>query len=71
MLLYPAEDLGDTGDVLSPMLKLSSVVGWSLAEWWPCLGDGAFKCSLNLSRNVLADSPLYTSLPPNSWHLHQ
>ena len=56
---------------LPTMLKLSGVVGWPVMEWWPHLGDGAFKCSLNLSPKVLVDFPIYSSSQSNPWHLYQ
>ena len=33
-------------------------------------GDGAFRCSLNLSPNVLAVSPMYSSSYSNWSHLY-
>ena len=47
---------------LLTLLKLYNVVGWSVVDWWPYVGYDALRCSLNLSPNVLADSPMYSSL---------
>ena len=41
--------------------KFSIDVLWLLLFWCPKIGDGAFKCSLYLSPNVLADPPMYSS----------
>ena len=35
---------------LPTILKLSSVVWWPMVDWWPYMGEGAFRCSLNLSQ---------------------
>ena len=43
------------------VLKLSTVVVWPVVFWCSMIGDGAFKCSLYCSSNVLADSPIYSS----------
>ena len=55
------------------ILKLSAVVVWSVVFWCSKIGDGAFKCSLNCSSNVLADFPIYSSsdsvLPYLSLHI--
>ena len=51
---------------LSTMPKLSSVV-----DLWPYMGEGAFKCSLNLSPNVLVDFNMYSSLQSHLLHLQQ
>ena len=37
---------------------------------WSCVGEGAFRCSLNLSPKVLADSPIYSSLLSTLLHLN-
>ena len=50
---------------LATMLNLSSVV-----EWWPHIGEGASRCSLNLSPNVLADSPMYSPSKSSLLHLY-
>ena len=44
---------------LPTMVKLSSVVGWPVVHWWPYMVEGAFRCSLNVSPNVLAESLMY------------
>ena len=46
---------------LPTILKLLSVVEWPVMLLWPNIGEGAFWCSLNLSPNVLAVSPMYSS----------
>ena len=46
---------------LPTMVKLSIVVSWPVMVVWSCMGEGCFKCSLNLSPKVLADSPIYSS----------
>ena len=51
---------------LPRILKLSIDVLWSLMFWWWNIGEGVFKCSLNLSPKVLADSPTYASSHPIS-----
>ena len=43
------------------ILKFSIVVSWPLLSWSAKIGDGDFICSLNLSLNVLPDSPIYSS----------
>ena len=43
------------------ILKFSIDVSWPLILWCWNIGEGAFKCSLNLSPNVLPDSPMYSS----------
>ena len=37
---------------------------------WSYIGEGAFRCSLNLSPNVLAVSPMYSSLHSNMSQLY-
>ena len=44
---------------LPTMLKFSSVAVWPMMLLWLWIGEGAFRCSLNLSPNVLAVSPMY------------
>ena len=51
---------------LPRILKLSIDVMWPLMFWWWYIGEGVFKCSLNLSPKVLPDSPTYSSLQPIS-----
>ena len=46
---------------LPAMLKLSIVTVWPEVLKWSYVGEGAFRCSLNLSANVLDDSPIYSS----------
>ena len=47
--------------LFSIILKFSKDDSWPLMIWWWNIGDGAFKCSLYLSPNVLPDSPMYSS----------
>ena len=51
---------------LPRILKLSIDVIWPLMFWWWYIGEGVFKCSLNLSPKVLPDSPTYSSSQPIS-----
>ena len=46
---------------LPRILKLSIDAIWPLMFWWWYIGEGVFKCSLNLSPKVLPDSPTYSS----------
>ena len=46
---------------LPTMLKLSNVILWPVMFWWSYIGEGALRCSLNLSPKVLEDSPMYSS----------
>ena len=47
------------------ILKLSSVVLWPVMLKWSNIGKGAFRCSLNLSPNVLEHSPsILHCIPP-------
>ena len=55
---------------LPTTLKLSSVVVWPEVLLWSCMGEGAFRCSLNLSPNVLDVSPMYSSSHSNLSHLN-
>ena len=55
---------------LLTMLKFSSVVIWPVMLKWTYIGEGAFRCSLNLSPNVLEDSPIYSSLHSTLSHLN-
>ena len=43
---------------LPTMLNLSRDNSWPVMLWWSWMGDGALMCSLNLSENVLPDSPI-------------
>ena len=54
---------------LPTTLKLSSVVVWPEVLLWSCMGEGAFRCSLNLSPSVLDVSPMYSSSHSNLSHL--
>ena len=47
------------------------VAMWPVLFWCSCMGDGAFRCSLYLSSNVLDDSPIYSSLQSILSHLNQ
>ena len=51
---------------LPRILKLSIDVIWPLVLWCWYIGEGVFKCSLNLSPKVLPDSPTYSSSHPIS-----
>ena len=55
---------------LPTMLKLSSVVEWPVVLLWSWIGEGTFRCSLNLSPNVLAVSPIYSSSHSKLSHLN-
>ena len=56
--------------VLPHMLKLSMVTLWPVGLKWSYIGEGAFWCSLNLSQNVLEDSPIYSSSHSTLSHLY-
>ena len=45
---------------LPKMEKLSRVTEWPEMLIWSCIGEGDFRCSLNLSSKFLADSPMYS-----------
>ena len=55
---------------LPTMLKLLIVVEWPLMLLWSYIGEGAFRCSLNLSPNVLAVPPMYSSSHSNMSQLY-
>ena len=55
---------------LPTMLKFWSVVVWPEMLLWSWMGEGAFRCSLNLSPNVLDVSPMYSSSHSNLSHLN-
>ena len=61
--------------ILCPSLpiiwKLSIVIVWPVVFWCSNIDEGAFKCSLYLSPNVLADSPIYSSSHSVLPHLNQ
>ena len=48
--------------LLPIILKFSTDVVCPVLLWCSCIGDGAFRCSLYLSSEVLADSPMHSSL---------
>ena len=50
--------------------KLSMVTVWPEMLEWLCIGEGAFRCSLNLSAKFLADSPMYSSSQSILSHLY-
>ena len=43
------------------ILKLLMVTLWPLMLLWSYMGEGVFRCSLNLSPKVLEDSAIYSS----------
>ena len=45
---------------LPTISKFSMLMLWPVVLWWSNMGDRAFWCSLNLSPNVLEDSPIYS-----------
>ena len=45
---------------LSTMLKFSNETWWPVVLKWSKIGEGALRCFLNLSLNVLDDSPMYS-----------
>ena len=55
---------------LSSMVKLSIVTLWPEMLWWSYMGDGALRCSFNLSSKFLADSPIYSSSQSTLSHLY-
>ena len=58
--------------VLLPIiLKLSYAVLWPVMQLWLCIGEGSFRCSLNLSPKVLEVSPIYSSSHTSSPHWNQ
>ena len=71
-IVHPYKDgfLDCSGNVfpsLCTMLRFSKVVMWPVVDWWPYVHDGVFRYSLNLSPDVLANSPMY--LPMFREHL--
>ena len=48
------------------VLKIFTVVRQPVMVWWLCVCEGAFRCSLYLSPNVLADSSMYLFITINS-----
>ena len=55
---------------LPTTVKLLIVVEWPEMLLWSNMGEGAFRCSLNLSPNVLAVSPIYSWSHSNLSHLY-
>ena len=55
---------------LPSMEKLSIATAWPEMLRWSCMGDGALRCSLNLSSKFLADSPIYSSSQFTLSHLY-
>ena len=55
---------------LPTTLKFSSVVVWHVVLKWSYIGEGAFRYSLNLSQNVLEDSPMCSSSHSTLSHLY-
>ena len=55
---------------LANILKSSIDTVWPEMLIWSCIGEGAFRCSLNLSPKFLADSPIYSSLHSTLLHLN-
>ena len=55
---------------LPAILKLSTVVVLLLVSEWSHIGEGTLRCSLNLSPNVLEDSPIYSSAHFNLSYLN-
>ena len=51
---------------LPTMPKLSRVMGWPVVNWWPCMGGGAFRCSLNLSPNLICQTHCFEE--PVAWN---
>ena len=72
-LMYMASftALGILWSFLPIILKFSTGVMWPVLLWCSCIGDGAFRCSIYLSSNVLADSPIYSSSQSILSHLNQ
>ena len=62
-LMYNASlmDLMRFWSSLPTILNFSIVTVWPEVLEWSYIGEGAFWCSLNLSPNVLDDSPRYSS----------
>ena len=48
-------------DSLCTRVKHSGLIECPVVLLWWWIGDGALKCSLSLSPNVLPDSPMYSS----------
>ena len=54
---------------LPTMLKFLTVVLWPVMYWWSYIGEGTFSSSLNLSPNVLPDSPNLSTSQSTSLHI--
>ena len=56
---------------LPTILKLLMVTLWPLMLLWSYMGEGGFRCSLNISPKVLEDSPIYSSSQStlSQWYL--
>ena len=55
---------------LPTILKFSNETWWPVVLKWSKTGEGALRCSLNLSPNVLDDSPIYSSSHSTLLHLN-
>ena len=55
---------------LPTISKLSMVTLWPEMTEWSWMGEGVFRCSLNLSAKFLADSPMYSSSQSTLLHLY-
>ena len=55
---------------LPSMVKLSIVTSWPEMLWWSYMGDGALRCSFNLSSKFLTDSSIYSSSQSTLSHLY-
>ena len=55
---------------LANILKSSIDTVWPEMLIWSCIGEGSFRCSLNLSPKFLADSPIYSSSQSTLLHLN-
>ena len=55
---------------LPTILKFSKETWWPVVLKWSKTGEGALRCSLNLSPNVLDDSPMYSSSHSTLLHLN-
>ena len=55
---------------LPNMEKLSIVTEWPEMLIWSCIGEGALRCSLNLSSKSLAGSPMYSWSQSTLSHLY-
>ena len=71
-LMYTASliVLVTTCDSLPTMVKHSSLTGCPLVWMWWCIGEQALRCSFNLYKNDLPDSPMYSSWQLLCGHLN-